>query len=427
MARLQRALVALAVFVALLSLFIVILPDLMFPRAGAKTAPLKRGRNKAVLFISLSEPGQINMQLSAAQVLLDKHPSIGVHFASFAAAERHVRRVNSTIPFHAFPGMPRMHKVQQRLPGCSMGSLTCFSHPPGKGGIDSIAGQMELIIWPWAGDEHLALHDSIIGIMDQVDPSVVIVDWQFRPSVDAVRTAGRQYILMSPLAAADVLAPVQPYLAQLWKYPTWGTGFSYPVPWLNRLDNAYIALRTVYGLLFHPTTKDAITFLSARGIDAADISGIPSDVYFITQTPPQFSIPVTARHPHVLDVGPMLIHTGVSAEQQDAELARWVGRAPTVVVNLGSLYEYDDNRARTMASALAVVLREFDNVQILWKYAQKDLLSPSILSTLEHFISAERLKISKWLPIDTLPLLSIPSVIVSVNQGGASSVYEAIT
>lgn len=67
------------------------------------------------------------------------------------------------------------------------GPLECLAHPPGARGSGVLAKQLELALWPWSGEEHLAIYERIIEIIQQVDPAVAVVDFVFRPAIDATR------------------------------------------------------------------------------------------------------------------------------------------------------------------------------------------------------------------------------------------------
>jgi len=58
------------------------------------TSNLIRGKNDAVLFLALAESGQINVQLATTQALMEKHPNIKIHFASFPKVAEKVARVS---------------------------------------------------------------------------------------------------------------------------------------------------------------------------------------------------------------------------------------------------------------------------------------------------------------------------------------------
>lgn len=189
-----------------------------------------RGQNETVLFLSLAESGQINVQLATCQALLGRHPSINIHVASFSGMADRVNQVSSyglrkspsarAITFHEIPGSGRITSMMRQL-GCKGDSVVdCLMHPPGARGIDLLAPQLEFAIWAWPGQEHEAIYEHIKELIQQIDPAVVIVDQAFRPALDAIHKLSWNHIIITPLALADLFSAIQPYASVFWKYPS---------------------------------------------------------------------------------------------------------------------------------------------------------------------------------------------------------------
>jgi hypothetical protein len=147
----------------------------------------------------------------------------------------------------------------------------------------------------------------------------------------------------------------------------------------------------------------------------------------ITQTLPDASIPVEFVPNGVTCAGAIVLDSA-PAEQQDAELAAWVQRAPTIIVNLGSLFRYTPERAALMAKAIQRVLAANFEVQVLWKVARNaDVVGDDTFSeALAKQLGQDRVRIMDWLTVDMLPLLQLDKVVVSVHHGGSSSFNEAV-
>jgi hypothetical protein len=185
------------------------------------------GQKNTVLFFSLAESGQINVQLATAQALLEKHPDFKVHFASFPQVSKQVARVSSfararnpsvhDITFHALPGPDRLAGMKRQMNCTEL--LECLAHPPGARGSAVLATQLEFALWPWSGEEYYALYENSIEIIRRVDPAVAVVDFAFRPALDAIEQLNRVYSIITPLALADIFAITQPRGSGLWKYP----------------------------------------------------------------------------------------------------------------------------------------------------------------------------------------------------------------
>ena len=209
------------------------------------------------------------------------------------------------------------------------------------------------------------------------------------------------------------------------KLHSWGTGFSFPVPWHQIPENMYVTLRLAYYVLWRPNTRDDLHYLRKYGIESGlSLSSHRVDVSFITQTLIEASLPVDVVPQNVTCAGAILLDSA-SARDQDLSLVEWLQKAPTVVVNLGSLFKYDENRARIMALAIQAVL-ESTNVQVLWKLAKGVDFDDGFAHPLEKYIAQKRVVIKDWLTVDTFSLFETGYVAASIHHGGSSSYNEAM-
>lgn len=205
-----------------------------------------------------------------------------------------------------------------------------------------------------------------------------------------------------------------------------GTGFPFPVPWHLIPENIYVHLRLLYNVIFHPNTGATMRHFRERGIDSNPLAAPHPSIPFITQTLPGASLPLEVVPESVTCAGVIFLDSAPAAEQ-DPELTEWVQRAPTVVVNLGSLFKYTQERAVIMAKAIRAVLVENPGTQVLWKMAGNTAdFGASFTEPLAEELRTDRVRIMDWLTIDTLPLLQTNNIIASVHHGGSSSFNEAV-
>lgn len=78
---------------------------------------------------------------------------------------------------------------------------------------------------PWSGPQHIAIFEELSQFIQEVNPSVVIVDTLFGPSLDATREQNRRHVILSPNALVNNFAEMQPYGSILWKYPALGSSY----------------------------------------------------------------------------------------------------------------------------------------------------------------------------------------------------------
>lgn len=134
--------------------------------------------------------------------------------------------------------------------------------------------------------------------------------------------------------------------------------------------------------------------------------------------------PMSIIPSNVVACGPIFLSTAPAVEQ-DKELATWLEKAPTVLINLGSTVNYDERAATEMARAVKELL-ETSGVQILWKFNKRREFPDSFLVELQEFITQGRLRLEKWIKIDPASLLETGNVVLSVHHGGANCYHEAV-
>jgi hypothetical protein len=111
----------------------------------------------------------------------------------------------------------------------------------------------------------------------------------------------------------------------------------------------------------------------------------------------------------------------------DVELARWLARRPTVVINLGTLQRFDESSAGSMLGAIELLLDKVENVQVLWKMMPlRD--EDAWVDEMKKRLAAEggRVRFEKWISAEMAAVLASETVIVAVHHGGATSYHEAI-
>lgn len=189
-----------------------------------------KGRNNTALFIVNEHPGLSNVHLATAQSLLQYHPDIEIHFASFPRLEKAVVRISQfakqhdpqarDIIFHPLSGLSYYDAFDQypHLLPDQDGRLGSVS-PPGLEGIKELGKNMQIYIDPWAKEEHLAHFQRITALIDEIDPAIVALDTIFPPAIEAARATNRLHAFITPNMLVDNFPAEQPWMGMLWKYP----------------------------------------------------------------------------------------------------------------------------------------------------------------------------------------------------------------
>lgn len=205
-----------------------------------------------------------------------------------------------------------------------------------------------------------------------------------------------------------------------------GTGFGYPLTWGKLLPNIYAGFRYMYGAMRSAHADETREFLRNGGIQKPLdlLNSHFEDAPWLTQAMRGASLPLDYLPPNLTLVGPIVLSLA-SAEEQDPETAQWLQRAPTVLINLGSVFAYSEARARTMVAALKTVL-ERTNVQVLWKVAKAGDYGDEYMEGIRGYVEEDRVRIDRWLKADPAALAHSGHVVASVNHGGANCYHEAL-
>jgi hypothetical protein len=221
------------------------------------------------------------------------------------------------------------------------------------------------------------------------------------------------------------------------------SAFPYPVPWHLVPANVYLKTIMIWMLVTSPTVK---TFLKYR--KSQNLPGLPP-AYDIWQKNNHYLVPAIPETdfpcyipPNVTGCGPILSPVP-PVSKDDPGLQSWLGRNPTVLVNLGTHIRMNDSMAREFASGLKIVLDRKPDLQILWKLKTSGGLAmrsnpksgsgfqgagieKESLDAISEAISSDRVRIMEWMSVSPLAVLQTGRTVCSVHHGGSNSFHEAL-
>ncbi len=193
---------------------------------NSKIHPTASGRNNTVLFLAGSASGLTNVHVAASYGLLEHAAHIEVHYGSFAGRRNYVSRVSSIatqnfpnarpITWHELPGPDYLDAVYRRI-----GNISGMIFAPGLEGINRLAEGMSFHLDPWQKHDYVHLYKHARELILQIDPSVIILDSTLRPALDAACDLNRFFIILTPNALVDSVAPTQTWGRAYWKYPAY--------------------------------------------------------------------------------------------------------------------------------------------------------------------------------------------------------------
>jgi hypothetical protein len=206
-----------------------------------------------------------------------------------------------------------------------------------------------------------------------------------------------------------------------------GSGYPYPVPWHLIPLNIYQNMRLVYSMLAMPRMVEMKSYLKQHGIanPLNALSLYDEDYLWLSQGMREADFPLSVIPPSVIPCGPIFLSVAPAADQ-DPELASWLERAPTVLINLGSIFDYDENWALEMARAVKALLGNDANVQVLWKFNKRGDYGDDFLEELKEEVANRRLRLESWIKIDPASLVETGNIALWVHHGGGNCYHEAV-
>ncbi|KAK1216781.1 hypothetical protein PQX77_020577 [Marasmius sp. AFHP31] len=396
-----------------------------------------------ILAFTYDDYGQANPMLSIVHELAVIRPDIELHVASFKPlnkrlphlqalidTERALRDPNSSltprkdIVFHACKGISNMQGF-----GLHSGGMKALPHPGGFRGCFRATKNLDYLVAPLDGPDYLESFAQCRDLIEEVQPKVVVVDILFRPALDACRALSQRFVVMNTISYKECAAMDQPVLDLLTRIPASCTGYPYPVPWHLIPVNIFINLWIGYNVSTNPrfTSLDAYRKAHANldfGFYEFKIPNAPYLCPSFPETDFPFFVPE-----NVTSCGPF-IFPYVPVEEKDPELARWLGRGPTVLVNLGSQHVMDGESVWGVVKGLRIVFantRVAPDLQVLWKFKRP---ASDDWELIEEVVGKEirdgKVKVIEWLEADPASIVAHPNVVCSVHHGGANSYNEAI-
>ncbi|KAL7922835.1 glycosyltransferase family 1 protein [Trichoderma austrokoningii] len=392
---------------------------------------------KRVLFITDVEPGELNVFLATAQSVRDADTTIAIHLATPPGFDDELP-AGST--YHQINGMPMMQAVEDHFTRKQDGPAfpLSFIQPPGFSNTRKAIKDAAAVQMPYTGRQMVDLFTSIVNIIREVKPTLVVVNSSMAAGLTACYHLEIKFICLSPKSIKDFAGSEQPRGGWLSKFPALFSGFSYPVPWNKSLLNAYYIHFTKKAFRKDPQRKEVQSYLTAHTILRTPMDLIqrcPDNVKILVASLPQLDFPLKIPA-HVVACGPIIRHP-TSLWVSEPDLAEWLAEGRTIFVNMGSLAEITEDQAVELAKALKIVIAELDKqvekgrLQVLWKlrkYGKFSVFLPGcrIEQVLCKAFQQDRIRVKEWLKAEPLAVLRSGSVVCSIHHGGANSYNEAI-
>jgi hypothetical protein len=367
-----------------------------------------------ILFLTNSELGQASVILAVATEVA-RTPGSRIHLGSFSTL---AQAAPDGVKFHCLPG-PSMKQVFAR------GGIDFLPrHRPGLVGTSrGFVEAYSRVLAPWDESDYFSIFDACRQLIQDLDPSLVVLDPLLGAAYDASVSLNRRLIVLSPNTFKDHATGSQPGLESVYKLPCLGSGYSTPLGPVTVFFNTCLLLALhIYGHWSAPVKK-LDQARHQRGIPGhlSTISlfdDIRPDLIFLVQSIPESDFPMVVP-PNLLGCGPILPLFRPLAEPHP-ELAEWLNKGPTIVINMGSHVTHAAQQAAEIMEVVVACMQRQVDLQVLWKL-QSDVV-PAVPVALQP-----RLRVMSWLPSTPAAILTAStSVCAYVYHGGSNSFHEAV-
>ncbi|KAL6874556.1 family 1 glycosyltransferase [Trichoderma longibrachiatum] len=392
---------------------------------------------KKVLMITNIERGEINAFLATASALTAANVDLDLHLATFAGAQD-VLPKGAT--YHQINGLPMSEALQKyfiRTQGHA-NFPESFTKEPGFVNTQQAIKEATSTAVPYTGPQMVDVYTSIVSIIKDVEPDLIVVDSLMAAGLTACYESGIKFICLGPTSIKDFAVSSQPRAAALWKFPAPFSGFSYPVQWYHVPLNLYYTFSKARAFKKDNQRKDVQSYLNAHCVIRTQvdlIDNLPQGVKILVSSLPELDFPLKVPA-HIIPCGPV-VRTYAPLYKTSPKLAEWLANGKTILVNMGALVKISEGQAVEMARALRVVIDRFDQdtekrrLQVLWKLQKKDKYSVfapdcALTQVLGREFAFDRVRVIDWIQPEPLSILQTGDVICSVHHGGAGSFNEAI-
>ncbi|CAG9942683.1 unnamed protein product [Clonostachys rosea f. rosea IK726] len=404
----------------------------LYPKLSPTAEPVMRvhGRMNTVLFLTTEATGLSNVHLAAASALLEHYPDVEVHYASFPKLASKVSRISASalasnpsampIQWHEIPGTPFLSEFEKHF-----GDVESMIIGTGTADYAKKIRDLVFSLAPWDAQDHWDMYTALNSLINDIDPAIVVLDNMLAPATDLAAHSDRRFLSLVPNGLLELIAADQPRGAVAWKYPAAFSGYQFPLSWTEVISNILLTIRLGYNLVNSPVLAAKRAFLVEKGIEKPiELTFVIKDVPVLASTLKEANFPMDFYPPYLKFCGHIAM-SQTSAADQDPEMVSWLAQRPTILINLGSLFAYNQRRAQAMADALATLMAETD-FQVLWKFKKLGDYGDEVFAGIQKDIDSRRIRIETWLETEPAALLETGHIVLEVHHGGANTYHEAI-
>jgi hypothetical protein len=181
----------------------------------------------------------------------------------------------------------------------------------------------------------------------------------------------------------------------------------------------------IFTFIFHPSLRALNAARYARGMKNHVLQHMGTAEFILCPSVLDMEEPHTPNS-RVVPTGPMVLPVRRVSPEDYPELAAFLDRGRTVVLNMATLFVYTPADVRAICEAIVDArgrLASRGGFQVFWKLPKERF--SGIVAELLQGEDERAVRIEEWIEPPMLAVLSHPNVVASLNHGGANSVHEA--
>jgi hypothetical protein len=208
------------------------------------------------------------------------------------------------------------------------------------------------------------------------------------------------------------------------------TNHTYPLPLLSIPLNILVAIAFILTLMVHPARRALDADRKVAGLSGSVLSPPGENAVCII-----YASLAELEYPHVPNprtvfAGPILTPVPPVDADTYPDMAAFLARGRTILINMGTLFKYDTDDVNGVVEGIVAARRELQHkggLQVLWKLPDistfEALLDERLGSPTQR---QEWVRIEKWINPPALAVLQHPNLVASVHHGGASKMGNTL-
>ena len=169
---------------------------------------MEHRKNKKILFITNAEFGEAQVHLATCHAAVQEDPNVEIHFATYGGIESAVESASDysqrctphskPFIFHEIKGITWYAAMKQWYPDRNHLLPASFLEKGSIWNCLKFTHDMLILFQPWTGTQLAEVFQSVVRIIEDVNPDLCVVDTLQVPGATACHHLGVKWLILSP-------------------------------------------------------------------------------------------------------------------------------------------------------------------------------------------------------------------------------------